>query len=182
MISNKNKYLIIRDNLFIALLLTLMIDVTCLALGQVQGISDFNYTLHELLYLPVNFSIFIIPIELIMLIYYSSKYFMNIWKATIIMDLRYKIKVSICIICMVFTIGLIYYQFNIVQTSGVYNITNKITDGNSTYIIVDNMKLKCTKNEYKLININEEYLIDYNWNRLRPNVGKLHNTKKVNKE
>lgn len=182
MTSNKNAYLKIRDNLFISLLLTLIIDVTCLALGQIQGITNFNYTLHELLYLPVNFSILIIPIELIMLIYYSTRYFMDICKATIVMDLKYKIKASICVICMVFTIGLIYYQFNIVQTFGVYNITNKITDENSLYIVVDNMKLKCTKNEYNLININEEYLINYNWNHLKPNVGKLHNIRKANKE
>lgn len=74
---------------------------------------------------------------------------------------------------MCFTIGLIYYQINSVKTYTVSTITNKLIDGNRTYLTVDNIKLKCTKNEYYLINVNEEYVIDYRWNRFNPNVGKL---------
>mgnify|MGYP001578746748 CR=1 FL=1 len=177
--DSKNEYLKTRDKLFIILLLTLIIDVICLTLAQVQGIVDYNFTLHEMLFIPINLSIISVPIELIILIYYSTRYFQDIWKATMSMNLKYKIRVSICIICMLFTIGLIYYQLNIVKTSVVHTITNKLIDGNSTYIIVNSTKLKCTKNEYALINVNEEYFIDYNWNQLKPNVGKLDGIRKT---
>lgn len=177
--GSKNEYLKTRDNIFIALLLTLIIDVVCLFLHQVQGIIDFNYTLHEMLAIPVNFSIFIVPIELVMLIYYSTRYFKNIWKATMLTDLKYKVKVFTCVICMFFTMALIYYQINIVTTSLVSNVANKTIEGNSTYIILNSKKIKCTRNEYNLINLNEEYSISYKWNHLKPNIGKLENIRRI---
>lgn len=181
MINNENKHLKIRDNLFIALLLTLVIDSMCLALGQVQYITDFNYNLHEMLYLPINLSLLIVPIELIILIYYSTRYFKDIWKSTVVMDLRYKIKVSLCIISMVVTIGSMYYQANSVSTFGTYLITNKIIDGNSRYIILNNIKIKCTENEYNLINLTDTYSIIYSCNHLKSNVGKLNRIEKIEK-
>ena len=179
MVGSKNQYLKTRDNIFIALLLTLIIDVVCLFLHQVQGIIDFNYNLHAMLAMLVNFSIFIVPIELVMFTYYSTRYFKNIWKATMLTDLRYKVKVFTCIICLFFTITLIYYQINIVTTSLVSNVTNKTIEGNSTYIIVNSKNIKCTRNEYNLINLNEEYSISYKWNHLKPNVGKLDSIRRM---
>lgn len=52
------------------LLYTLYISFIGLILGQIQAIADFNYTLHEIMYLPVNIAIFIVPIELIIFIFY----------------------------------------------------------------------------------------------------------------
>lgn len=175
MIRSKNEYLRIRDKLFIILLLTLMMDATCLALGQLQSISDYSFTLHELFFIPINISILAIPIELIMFIYYSTKYFKNIRKTTILMDLGYKIKIFIYILCMAFTIGLFCYQLNEDKISTISTITNKIIEGQDNYIMVNNIKIKCTKNEYNLINVKEEYFIGYKWNRLKPNVIKLDN-------
>jgi hypothetical protein len=174
-ITSKNQYLKIRDNLFIVLLLTLIIDAACIALSRVQFITDYSFALHEMLSIPLNISIILIPIVLIMLLYNSIKNFKDIWKATILMDLKYKIKIFVCILCMAFTIGLIYYQLNYNETSAVYTITNKIVDGKNTYLMVNNIKLKCTQNEYNLINVNKEYFIVYEWNSINPSIGKLNN-------
>ena len=175
MISNKNEYLKIRDNLFIALLLTLIIDAACIALGRVQFITDYSFTLHEMLYLPLYVSMILIPILLIIFLYNLIKNIKDIWKGTILMDLRYKIKSLFCILCMAFTIGLIFCQINFDESSAVYAITNRIIDEKNTYLMVNNIKLKCTQNEYNLINVNKKYFIVYEWNRLNPSIGKLKN-------
>ncbi|MBU3144869.1 hypothetical protein [Clostridium sp. CF012] len=168
---------ILRHNCKTFLITNIVIDGICLWLGKVQYITDFNYNLHEMLYLPINLSLLIVPIELILLIYYSTRYFKNIWKSTVLMDLRYKIKVFLCVIFMVVAIGLMYNQTNIVSTFGSHIITNKIIDGSSRYIILDNIKIKCTENEYNLINVTDTYFIGYSWN-IKSNVGKLNTIEK----
>ena len=82
---------------------------------------------------------------------------------------------------MVAAIGSMYYQANIVSTFSTYLITNKIIDGNSRYIILDNVKIRCTENEYNLINLTDTYSINYSWNRLKSNVGKLNSIEKIKK-
>lgn len=170
---NKNRYLKVRDKLFILLISTLIIDSICLFLGDMQIIAEFNYTLHELFYLPINISIVILPLEVIALVYYSIKHFNDIWQETISMNLIYKIKIFISVICMVFVISIIYYQFNYEESSTIYSVDNKTTDGGKTYIVVDGINIKCTLNEYRLIDVNKEYLISYKWNKFKPNEGKL---------
>lgn len=77
-------------------------------------------------------------------------------------------------------IGLMYNQTNIVSTFGSHIITNKIIDGSSRYIILDNIKIKCTENEYNLINATDTYFIGYSWN-IKSNVGKLNTIEKIEK-
>lgn len=177
---DKNKHLAKRDNIFIALILTLTIGVVCLELLQNEAISDFNYGLHELLALPVNVAIFIVPVQLIMLCYYSTRYFKDIWKATGLMDIKYKIKSLMCVTYMVFIIFAAYYIFNSCRTGGVFTVIDKINDGSKSYLVVENIKIECTKNEFNLVKIDETYIIDYKWNRLKSNVGYLIEIKTMN--
>lgn len=63
MIRSKNEYFKIRDKLFIIFLSNLIIFATCIALGQMQSIINYSFTLHELCFVPINISIFSIPIN-----------------------------------------------------------------------------------------------------------------------
>ncbi|HBV87950.1 MAG TPA: hypothetical protein DEF42_15175 [Desulfosporosinus sp.] len=52
-----------RKNALIILVGTIYLSFAGLILGQIQAIADFSYKLHELLFLPVNISIFLIPLK-----------------------------------------------------------------------------------------------------------------------
>lgn len=74
------------------LLYTVYISLIGLIMGQIQAITDFSYTLHELMYLPVNIAIYIVPIELIAFIYYWIS--MDNWKLDIWSFTRTGVKIN----------------------------------------------------------------------------------------
>ncbi len=59
----------------------LLFSVACfflfLQLGQLQSITNLSFSLHEIMYIPVNLGLFIIPIFFIILITAFLKYIMS---------------------------------------------------------------------------------------------------------
>lgn len=156
----------------IVLIISIIICLGCLILGQVQAIADFSYRLHEVLYIPVNIGIFLIPVEAIFFIYFFIRFLINLKKDKtghrniIIPNL-------IALICLVVYFSYFMYISNGVQTTGIYDIVNKEIKDNNYYIIVDDKKLSCSRNEYNLITEGKKYLLGYKWNKYSPQKGTL---------
>src|SRR5690606_22673313 len=66
----------------IVLIFSVIICFISIGLGQIQAIADFNYTLHEMLYLPINIGIFLIPLEVLLVIYYFIRWIVNVKRGT----------------------------------------------------------------------------------------------------
>ena len=45
-----------------------------LQLGRIQAIADFNYSLHEIMYVPFSIALFIVPVVFLIYIYFLIKY------------------------------------------------------------------------------------------------------------
>ncbi len=165
-----NSYIHKRKIFSKVIMITFYITFVCYLLGDVQSITNINYSLHEMLYIPYNVAIFILPILTIGWLYFAIKSLG--FKQE---KLKYKdyIKNFIIIISL---IGIFIYfiiQQQSVSTGGIFLITNKVYDGNNYYVEVNEMKIKCTWNEFNLIEEGKTYLIDYEWNTYWPDKGKL---------
>ncbi|WP_066639244.1 hypothetical protein [Desulfolucanica intricata] len=42
-------------------------------LGRIQAIADFNYNLHEVMFLPVNIAFFLVPVEFLIYMFFVIK-------------------------------------------------------------------------------------------------------------
>lgn len=146
-----------------------------LQLGRIQAITDFSYSLHEIMFVPVNLAIFVVPILTLIYIILLIRYLLRREKQLP------SIKASVQTILVIASIILIFlisaYQFQEVSTGGVFTVENKIQNGSKYYFEVDGKKIRVSKNEYELIEENQEYLIDFVWNERSPNEGKLQTIK-----
>jgi len=142
-------------------------------LGQIQAITDFSYNLHELLFLPVTISYFLIPIEFVVYIYYfvKSRGFRE-EKKMLRKAKSYAIFLSVIIIILI-----VVYQGNSVNTSGIVKV-RAFNDGNKYYLDIDGKMIRCTSNVYYLIIPNADYLVNYDWNEYS-NKGKLNTIKPI---
>ena len=48
-----------------------------LQLGRIQAIADFNYNLHELMYVPFTIALFVVPVVFLIYIYLLIKYLLG---------------------------------------------------------------------------------------------------------
>lgn len=141
-----------------------------LQLGKIQAIADYNYNLHEMLYIPANLAIFTLPVMLIIylfLVFKSRKY------AKKRITLRGTLKKVIIIISLVFIFGITGYETQNVSTTGVYEINEKVQEGNYYFILLADKKIRVSRNEFHLIKVQEDYLVVYQWNKNSPQKGKL---------
>jgi hypothetical protein len=166
-----NKYEV-KQMLLKLLFYTVYIGIVCLILGQIQAIADFNYTLHEIMYLPVNIAIFIVPIEFIAFVYYWIRWRSKIREEQVKKQhWRLKRVLAICFLLLPFCYFM--YQTNDVHTSGVYSNITKYQEGNRYYIDAVGKKIRCSKDEYNMIDPEKEYLISFDSNKLFPAKGWL---------
>lgn len=144
----------------------------CLQLGRIQAIADFNYNLHEMMYVPVNLAIFIVPILFLIYIYLSIKSLIKNKNYTL--TLKTTIKSILVIVSLVIIFWIVGYQSKEVSATGLYEINQKIQEDSKYYIVLeDNRKIRVSQNEYNLINENKKYMIMYVWNRNSPDIGNL---------
>lgn len=160
---DKEKYTKKRKMLSKAISITVYISFICYLLGDIQSITNWNYNVHEMLYLPVNFAFFTVPIGFLAWLYFAIKSYgsrENSGKP----ELKVYLKNSLTIISLILIITYFIIQSHSVTTSGIFKISNKIYENRNYYIMINDKKVNCTWNEYNLIDEEKSYLITFKWN------------------
>lgn len=143
-------------------------------LGNMQSIADWNYTIHEMLYIPLNIAYFILPIELVIWLYYAVK---SIKKSR---DNRIKynrVKIysrnSLLLISVIVILSYFNIQSTKISTMGLFEVENKFNKSSDYYIQISNKNIKCNKSEYNLVKEGDLYMVDFTWNEKWPQKGTL---------
>lgn len=154
------------------ILYTEYISFICLIIARMQSVTDFSYTLHELMYLPANIAIFAVPLEIIVFLYYRLR-----WRTKIreegTKNKYWRLKELISIFLILIPIIYFIYIGENVSTTGIYDSMSKQRIENKFYLTVKDKNIRCTNNEYNLIDTSKEYMISFEWNKFFPNKGKL---------
>ncbi|WHX41119.1 hypothetical protein QNH36_02850 [Mesobacillus sp. AQ2] len=139
-------------------------------LGRIQAITDFNYSLHEMLYIPATLSSFIVPITFLIYMYFVIKYLRKwgIQKPNI----NPVIKAVLVIISLLTIFSLLNFQSKEVSTGGVFKVEQKIQEDTKYYLILNDKKIRVSRNEFYLVDLNKEYLGTFVWNS-QTNRGRL---------
>ncbi|MBT2636825.1 hypothetical protein [Bacillus sp. ISL-39] len=131
-------------------------------LGRVQAISDFNYSLHEMLYIPATLSFFLVPIALLFYIYFVIKYLRKwgVQKPNIMTS----VKAVFVIVSLITIFSIITSQSNEISTGGILIIEQKIQEENKYFFVLNGKKIRVSRNEFHLVEVNREYFGSYVWN------------------
>ncbi|MDF2606822.1 MAG: hypothetical protein K0S34_1017 [Bacillales bacterium] len=148
-----------------------------LQLGRVQAIADFNYNLHEIMYVPFNIALFVTPILLLIYIYLFAKYLSK----TGIQKINFKSSIkALLVIASIVAVGSItLHQSQEVSTAGVFMVEKKLHEDRKYYLILNDIKVRVTYNEFKLVEDNQQYLISFVWNKRAPNKGQLKTIEQI---
>ena len=142
-----------------------------LQLGRIQAIADFDYNLHEIMYVPFTITVFSLPVLFPIYIYLLIKYLLKRDKRKTNLKTRTQAISITASIIVIFSITL--HQSFEVSTSGVFKVEQKLYEDRKYYLVLDDKKVKISHNEFELIEENQEYLISYVWNKQTPNKGNL---------
>ena len=163
----ENKQLLLKIILF-----TEYISFICLVIGQMRLFADFSYQLHEIMYLPINIAIFVLPLEMIVFIYYRIRWRIQI-RGEEIKNNYWRLKKLITVILVLIPVIYFIYMTKGVHTTGIYDNISKQRIENKFYITIEDKNIRCTNNEYNLIDTSKEYMISYEWNKFFPTKGRL---------
>lgn len=174
------------DNLFEAkktalrvLLISIYVAFFSFQLAQIDFITELSFSLHELLYLPVNLAIFFVPVLFLIYMLFVLKCIGK--KSTEAVSWNIKIKKAFVILSLLSIFAIFYYQVHGISTSGVFVIKEKLEEGNKCYLVLNDKKVRVTRNEFNLVNTNQEYLIEFEWNSLSPHRGRLERIQLIEK-
>jgi heme/copper-type cytochrome/quinol oxidase subunit 2 len=142
-----------------------------LQLGRIQAIADFNYNLHEIMYAPFTIALFVVPVVFLVYIYQLIKYIRKRGKQS--PNFKRVLKAMLVITSIVVIVSITSYQFKEVTTSGVFEVENKLQEDRKYFLVLNNIKVRVSNNEYHLVEENETYLITFVWNQKTPNKGML---------
>lgn len=157
---------LVKKHNFLLSLLLIMIYVAFIGmqLNRIQAIADYNYSLSEITMAPLTMLMFIGPIILLAYIIVS----INLLCSNIKIHFGFKqfaitalIITSFCVITPIWI-----KQFNEVSTTMIATVEDKMVEQNKYFIVSNNEKINVTHSEYNLIEINQEYLISYRWNKI----------------
>lgn len=168
----KNDYVSKRKITTRVILITVYTTFICYLLGKLQSISDWNYNVHEMLYLPYNIAIFVLPIEVVVWIYYSINV-MKEEREKVDLNVKTLMINMVSFASVVIILIFFYIQTFSVSTGGLIDVDAKFREGNDFYIELMGKKVACSRNEYNLITEGKVYLIEYTWNEKWPDRGVL---------
>ncbi len=143
-----------------------------LQLGRVQAITNFNYSLHEIMFVIATLSLYATPFALIIYIYNLIKYVRKRGKQ----KTRFKtiLKTVLVIASIIAIIAVMNHQSQEVSTSGVFEIQRKLYEEGKYYLVIEDRKIRVSQNEYQLIEVKKQYLIHFHWNGNSPNKAYLN--------
>lgn len=142
-----------------------------LQLGRIQAITDFNYTLHELMFVPTSIAMFIVPVVFLMYIYFLIKYLVVRGKQKT--NLTAISKAVLVIASLIVVVSIIAHQSYETHITGVFEVEKKRHEDRKYYLVIDDKKVRVSQNEFHLIEENQQYLISFVWNKRNPNKGQL---------
>lgn len=150
-----------QKSALICLLTFFYVGFISLMLGEIQAITDFNYNLHEMLYLPVNMSMILLPVFIILYIYDLIRYLRaRGWKRP---GLKSSVRAVMVIVPLIIALSITVDYFNQNTTVGWYSVEQKLGHDNEYYLVLDHIKLSVSHNEYQLVEENQMYSIEYVW-------------------
>ena len=169
---DEEQYTIKRKLLSKSIIITIYISFIGYLLGDIQSIANWNYNLHEMLYIPLNIAYFLLPLQFLAWIYYAIRSYGGKKDYS---TARFKLYVKNSVIVMSLLLIFMYFfiQSHRVSTSGVFEVKNKMLEERNYYILISDKKVKCSWNEYNLIEKDKSYLIIFVWNSYWPDQGKL---------
>jgi hypothetical protein len=166
-------YLYKRKIFTIIILITVYSAFVGYLLGNLQSIADWNYSIHEILYIPYNIAYYVFPIELCFWIYYAVKSIKESKDKNTKAKNKIYIKNSLLFVSVITIILCFYIQSMNLSTGGLFEVETKYNERNNYYVMMNNKKIKCSKNEYNLIEEGKVYLVNFTWNSNSPEKGKL---------
>lgn len=169
---NKHNYIRIRKKISVGIIITFYITFIWYIIGGILSIQNRNYGVHEMRYLPLNIAFLILPILGLIWVYFALKS-LGDKKEFRIDYLKTYIKNLLIIISIIGITSYFIIQLHEMSISGIYGINNKTSESSNYYINIDDMKIKCTINEYNLIKQGEKYEITFEWNEYWPDKGRL---------
>jgi hypothetical protein len=153
------------------IIVTSILSVVFYLLMDWQWLNNNNYSLHELMALPYQLFLFLIPLLLLPWIYYSIRTLSELELKGLLS--KHTLMNILTTLLVVLIIAFQITRFYGVYTSGVFQVESKWRDGEKYYIVLEDKNVRITRNEYNLINEDAMYLVAYEWNRLRPTIGRL---------
>ncbi|MEK4425576.1 hypothetical protein [Solibacillus sp. FSL K6-1523] len=142
-----------------------------LQLGRIQAITDINYTLHELMFVPTSIAMFTVPVVFLIYIYFLIKYLVARGKQKA--NLTAVSKVVLVIASLIVVVSITVPQSFEVHTTGIFEVEKKLHEDRKYYLVIDDTKVRVSQNEFHLIDENQQYLISFVWNKRTPNKGQL---------
>lgn len=142
-----------------------------LQLGRIQAIADFNYNLHEIMYVPFSIAVFAVPVAFLIYIYLLIKYLLERGKQK--MNLKTSTQAVLVIASIIVVVSITAQQFLEVSTGGVFEVEKKLYEDRKYYLVLDDKKVRVSYNEFQLVEENQQYLISFVWNKRTPNKGQL---------
>ena len=145
--------------------------------NELNFLVNYSYSLHEILSALTNL-LFLIPFALLIYLYFGMRYFRL--RGFGLPKLKPAIQAIIVLTSIAAMCAISVYQLNSVTTSGVLVVNDKIKEGNTYFVILNDTKVRVTENQFNILNKNQEYLGSYQWNSMSPNKGKLLTIKPIN--
>lgn len=140
-------------------------------LGRIQAITDFNYNLHEMMFMPFTIAIIAVPVLFLIYIYYLTKYLSARGKQKI--TLKTSVQAVLVIASLIFVVSITNHQFQEASTSGVFEVEKKEHENRGYYLVINGKKVKVSRNEFHLVEENQKYVVNFIWNKRTPDKGRL---------
>ncbi|WBW96714.1 hypothetical protein [Oceanirhabdus sp. W0125-5] len=147
-------------NAFIA-----FVSMVCLDKAIIR--NDIPLAIVELIAIPVNIEIFFVPLLVVFYIILIIRCWIN--KVPIRLTRKKILGITAVLIMGCYFI----WFFNGVRGSWLAENIKKYEENGKYYIYNGDMKLRCTENEYNLILEDKTYIVEYSYNKLLPNIGRL---------
>lgn len=139
---------------YISLFITNILLSICLRFSEILAVSQYGYIFD----IGSIILIIFIIIEIIVIIVTSLK------KKNSVFALSKCIFILITIIIIMSNIIYIYNLNNVTTVSGYYVDVQKMEENGEYYIIVDNNKIRCSVQQYKNIDEQHDYCLEYEKN------------------
>jgi hypothetical protein len=146
-------------------------------LGRIQAISDFNYTLHELLFLPATLAFYLGPLMFIIYLFLFIKYVKRRGRSRF--EIKSTVKAFTIIASIVAILIVVNHQSKEVSTAGIFVLEQKLLVDGEYYLVIDDRHIKVSRNEYQLAEVNKEYLVSFVWNPQSSQIGLLETIEPV---
>jgi hypothetical protein len=131
-------------------------------LGRIQAISDFNYTLHELLFILATIALYFGPVMFLVYLYLLIKYIKKRERGH--WGIKSAAKTISVIASIVAILIIMNHQSHEVSTAGIFVLEQKHLVEGKYYLVIDERQIKVSRNEYQLAEVENEYLVSFIWN------------------